>query len=78
MDVKGDGNCGFQVLAEHLGVLAEHLGVGEDSYSIIRYALIKELSNLKSGYMPIFSSETHFKYTRDGLYPSYSMTKILP
>jgi len=28
--------------------------------------------------MSIFSFETHFKYTRDGLYPSYSMTKIVP
>jgi hypothetical protein len=71
VDVKGDGNCGFQVLAEHLGV-------GEDSYSIIRYTLIKELNNHKSDYMSMFGSETHFKYTKDGLYPSYSMTKIVP
>ena len=36
VDVKADGNCGYRSVA---GLL----GIGEDSWSVVRYHLLKEL-----------------------------------
>jgi len=43
VNVKGDGNCQFWVIARHMGI-------DEENHVLIRHALIHELKNLKSDY----------------------------
>lgn len=62
MEVRCDGDCGFDVVAEHLGLC-------EYSHSLIDLAFLRALNLHKSDYMPIFDHEEDFKYIRDGLYP---------
>jgi len=62
VNVKGDGNCGFRVIARHLVM-------DEDSHVLVRHALINELKNHKSDYMPIYATKKHYKYILDGLHP---------
>jgi len=50
VNVKGDGNCGFWVMARHLGM-------DEKDHVLVRQALIHELRNHKSDYMPIYDTE---------------------
>jgi len=38
VNVRGDGNCVFQVIARHMGL-------DEDSHVLVRHALINELKN---------------------------------
>lgn len=63
VDVLGDGNCGLRVVAVHASV-------GEDSRYVIHNELIKELTNHKSDYTPVFGSEKHFQYILNDLHPS--------
>jgi len=54
VNVKGDGNCGFRVVARHMGL-------NEDSYVLVRHALINELKNHKSDYLPFYATERCYK-----------------
>ena len=47
VNVKGDGHCGFLVVARHLGM-------DEEDHVLVHQALIQELRNHKSDYMPIY------------------------
>ena len=69
VNVKGDGNCGFRVIARHLRM-------DEDSHVLVRHALINELKNHKSDYFSIYSTEKRFKVTLDGLHPPTSRSGI--
>ena len=51
VNVKGDGHCGFRVIARHMGK-------DEEDHVLVRHALINELKNHKSDYMPIYDTET--------------------
>jgi len=71
VNVKGDGNCGFRVIARHLGM-------DEDNNVLVRHALINELKNHKSDYLPIYGTEKCFKVILDGLHPPTSKSGIAP
>jgi len=43
---------------------------------LVRSALIEELKNHKSDYLPIFGTEKHFKYILDGLHPPTNSSGI--
>jgi len=69
VNVKRDGNCGFRVIARHLGM-------DEENYVLVRNELIHELKNHKSDYFPIFGTEKRYKYIVDGLRPPTSSSGI--
>ena len=69
VNVKGDGNCRFWVIARHLGL-------DEDSHVLVRHALINELKNHKSDYLPIYGTKKRFKVILDGLHPPTSRSRI--
>jgi hypothetical protein len=62
VNVKRDGHCGFWVIARHLGK-------DEEDHVLVRYALINELKNHKSDYMPIYDTEERYNKILNGLYP---------
>ena len=62
MNVKGDGHCAFRVVARHLGM-------DEEDHVLVRQALIQELRNHKSDYMPIYDTEERYNKILNGLYP---------
>jgi hypothetical protein len=68
-DRKGDDNCGFLVIARHLGM-------DEENNVLVRSALIHELKNHKSDYLSIFGTEKRFKYILEGLHPPTSSSGI--
>ena len=47
VNVKGDDNCGYQVIARHVGM-------DEENHILVCSALIHELKNNKSDYLLIF------------------------
>ena len=59
VNVKGNGNCGFQVIARHMSM-------DEDNHVLVRSALFHELKNSKSDYLPIFCSNERFQYILNG------------
>ena len=61
-DVKGDGNCGFRVVAEHMGM-------HQDCHVLVRYKLINELKAHKDAYLSVFGGETRYEYIMRGLHP---------
>jgi len=71
VNVKGDGNCGFRVVARHMGL-------NEENHVLVRHALINELKNHKSDYMPIYATESRYKLILDGLHPPTSKSGIAP
>jgi len=71
VNVRGDDNCGFQVIARNLGM-------DEDSHVLVRHSLINELKNHKSDYLPIYGTERRFKLILDGLHPPTSRSSIAP
>ena len=62
VNVRGDGNCGFRVVARHMGF-------HEDDHVLVRHALINELKTHKSDYLPIYATESRYKLILDGLHP---------
>jgi len=70
VNVKGDGNCEFRVIARHMGMI-------EENHVLVRHALIHELKNHKSDYLSIFDTEKHYKYILDGLHPPTSSSGIV-
>ena len=60
VDVKGDGNCGYRSVA---GLL----GMGQDSWSMIRNHLLKELANFSEDYIKLFGGMERFEELRMSL-----------
>ncbi|KAH1198034.1 hypothetical protein GmHk_18G051679 [Glycine max] len=60
VDVKVDGNCGYRSVA---GLL----GMGEDSWSVIRNHLLKELANFSEDYIKLFGGTERFEELRMSL-----------
>ncbi|KAL5158863.1 hypothetical protein HKD37_15G043244 [Glycine soja] len=54
VDVKADGNCGYRSIAALLGM-------GEDSWSLVRNELIKELGRWSYEYMNLFGGTERFE-----------------
>ena len=53
MDVKADGNCGYRSIA---GLL----GMGEESWSLVRNHLLKELAKFSYDYIKLFGGTGRF------------------
>ena len=53
VDVKADGNCGYRSIA---GLL----GMGEDSWSLVRNHLLKELGKFLDDYIKLFGGTKKF------------------
>jgi len=62
VNVKMDGNCGFHVIARHMGM-------DEENHILVRSALIPKLKTNKRDYLPIFGSEEPFQYIMNDLRP---------
>jgi len=62
VDVKGDGNCGFRAMGEHMGLT-------EEGHPIICIAFLTEVKEHMSDYMRVFRSEERFNYILNDLYP---------
>jgi len=69
VNVNGDGNCGFRVVARHMRL-------NEEDHVLVCHALINELKNHKSYYMPIYATESRYKLILDGLHPPTSKSGI--
>ena len=59
VNVRGDGNCGFRVVARHMGL-------NEEDRVLVCHALINELKNHNSDYLPIYATESRYKLILDG------------
>ncbi|KAL5127470.1 Protein FAR1-RELATED SEQUENCE 5 [Glycine soja] len=60
VDVKTDGNCGYQSVA---GLL----GMDEDSWSVVHNHLLKELANFSEDYIKLFGGTERFEELRMSL-----------
>ncbi|KAH1226202.1 PKS-NRPS hybrid synthetase [Glycine max] len=60
VDVKGDGNYGYRSVA---GLL----GIGQDSWSVVRNHLLKELANFSEDYIKLFGDTERFEELRMSL-----------
>ncbi|KAH1264842.1 hypothetical protein GmHk_01G000675 [Glycine max] len=60
VDVKGDGNCGYRSV---VGLL----GMGQDSWSVVRNHLLKELANFSEDYIKLFGGTERFEELRMSL-----------
>ncbi|KAL5141510.1 Protein FAR1-RELATED SEQUENCE 5 [Glycine soja] len=60
VDVKGDGNCGYRSVT---GLL----GMGQDSWSVVRNHLLKELANFSEDYIKLFGGTERFEELRMSL-----------
>ena len=66
--VKADGNCGYRSVA---GLL----GIGEDSWSVVRYHLLKELGKFSEDYSRLFGGMERFEELRMSLHVD-GLTKV--
>ncbi|KAH1188478.1 Zinc finger CCCH domain-containing protein 37 [Glycine max] len=60
VDVKADGNCGYRSVADLLGI-------GEDSWSVVRNHLLKELAKYSEDYIKLFGGMERFEELRMSL-----------
>ena len=60
VDVKADGNYGYRSVADLLGI-------GEDSWSLVRNHLLKELGKFLDDYIKLFGGTNHFEELRMSL-----------
>ncbi|KAL2946836.1 hypothetical protein AAZX31_20G038500 [Glycine max] len=60
MDVKADGNCGYRAISALLGM-------SEDSWSLVRNRLLKELSKWSDEYINLFGGTERFEELRRSL-----------
>ncbi|KAH1221575.1 hypothetical protein GmHk_12G034956 [Glycine max] len=60
VDVKADGNCGYRSV---VGLL----GMGEDSWSVVRNHLLKELAKFSEDYIKLFGGTERFEELRMSL-----------
>jgi hypothetical protein len=66
VDVIGDGHCGFQAIAEFMGLT-------EESHIMIRHNLIKELKDHRDDYVRVYAGEDRYNYILNGLHPPKNM-----
>jgi len=71
VNVKRDGHCGFRVIATHLGM-------DEEDHVLVRQALIHELRNQKSDYMPLYDTDGRYNKILNGLHPPKCTSGIAP
>jgi len=71
VNVRGDGNCGFRIMARNMGF-------NEEDHVLVRHALINELKNHKSDYLLIYATERRYKLILDDLHPPTSKSGIAP
>jgi len=71
VNVKWDGHCGFRVVARHLGT-------DEEDHVLVCQALIQELRNHKSDYMPIYDTDERYNKILDGLHPQKCTSGVAP
>ena len=57
VDVKADGNYGYRSVADLLGM-------GEDSWSVVRNHLLKELEKFLEDYIKLFGGTERFEELR--------------
>jgi len=57
VDVKADGNCGYWSIVALLGM-------GEDSWSLVRNHLLKELVKFSNDYIKLFDGTDKFEELR--------------
>jgi len=69
MNVKGDRNCGYWVIARHMSM-------DEENHVLVHSAFIHELKTNKSDYLPIFDLEERFGYIMNGLHPPINSVGI--
>ncbi|KAH1203736.1 PKS-NRPS hybrid synthetase [Glycine max] len=69
VDVKANGNCGYRSVADLLGM-------GEDSWSVIRNHLLKELANFSEDYIKLFGGTERFEELRMSLLVD-GLTKVI-
>ena len=69
MDVIGGGHCGFQAIAEFIGLT-------EESRIMIRRHLIQELKDHTDDYVRVYSGENRYNYILNGLHPPANMSGI--
>ena len=60
VDVKADGNCGYRAIA---GLL----GLGEESWSIVRNHLLKELGEWRDEYIVLMGGIERYEQLRRSL-----------
>ena len=60
VDVKADGNCGYRAIA---GLL----GLGEESWSIVRNHLLKELGEWRDEYIVLMGGIKRYEQLRRSL-----------
>jgi len=60
MDVKADGNCEYRAIAALLGM-------GEDSWSLVRNHLLKELAKWSYEYVNLFGDLDRFEELKRSL-----------
>ncbi|KAL5142098.1 hypothetical protein HKD37_09G025337 [Glycine soja] len=68
VDVKVDGNCGYRSVTDLLGM-------GEDSWSVVRYHLLKELEKFSEDYTRLFGGMERFEELRKSLHVD-GLTKV--
>ena len=68
IDVKDDGNCEYWSVSDLLGM-------GQDSWSVVRNHLLKELANFSEDYIKLFGSTNKFKELRMSLHVD-GLTKV--
>ena len=70
-DVRGDGNCGYRVIAKHIGL-------GEQNWLMVRKKLITELEAHKYEYLKVFGGEHLYNYILNGLHPPVDINSFAP
>ena len=66
VDVIGDGHCGFQAIAEFMGLT-------EESRIMIRRHLIKELKDHRDDYVRVYMGENRYNYILNDLHRPTNM-----
>jgi len=69
VNVKGDDNCGYLVIARHMSM-------DEENHVLVRSALIHKLKTNKCDCLPIFGSDEHFEYIMNDLHPPTNSDQI--
>jgi len=71
VDVIGDGHCGFRTIAESLGLT-------EESYVMVRRALIQEVKEHRNDDIKLYAGERRYNYILDGLHPPKNGSGFAP
>ena len=68
VDVISNGHCGFQAIAEFMGLT-------EESHIMTRHNLIKELKDHRDDYARVYAGEDRYNYILNGLHLITSKTQ---